>query len=248
VRKIAIVCKKGGVGKTTTAVNLATELSKKFKVLLVDTDPTTSATNFVGLDAYNIEKNINTLLTTHIDINEVITKTSFGLNIIPSHPFLEQTVNGMKPSQVGIIKTIFSALDDKYDFIIFDTPPADNILTTAVLNYVSEVVITIQSHFSSLLPLEQTIEIIEQIKQGLNPTLKVTGILMTMVNNRTVNSKVILAELSKTYDSLLFSTIIEQSIKHPEASLNGVPIVLYEPDHPGAIAYKNFTKELIGRS
>lgn len=246
MRKIAVICKKGGVGKSTTAVNITTVLHQnKYRVLLVDTDPTTNATSFVGVESYNLAKNINSLFTTNIDIHEVITETPFGLKIIPSHPDLEFTINGMKPSQVGFIKTIFKDIENEFDYIIFDTPPADNTLTTSVLNYVNEVIITVQAHFSSIMPLSQTFEIINQMKQGLNPDLKVIGILPTMVNMRTTNSKAVLQELERLYNGKVFSIIIEQSIKHPEASLNGVPIVLYDPTHSGSTAYKKLTEEIL---
>lgn len=244
MRSIAIILKKGGSGKTTTAVNLAACLQQKGKkTLLVDLDPQANASLCVGIDPTTLKISINDLfININLKPQDIIIKTNFGLDILPSHPSLEETEKGMKATQVGILRELFKPIENKYDFIIIDTPPSDSYLTIAALTYVKEVVIPVQTHFLSLQGLNQAFSSIDQIKKGLNPKLKILGILPTMVNDRTNISKQVLDELNKHYKNILFPMKIDYSVCHPEASLSGLPIILYDPKHPGADAYKKFTE------
>lgn len=206
MRSIAIILKKGGSGKTTTAVNLAACLQQKGKkTLLVDLDPQANASLCVGIDPTTLKISINDLfININLKPQDIIIKTNFGLDILPSHPSLEETEKGMKATQVGILRELFKPIENKYDFIIIDTPPSDSYLTIAALTYVKEVVIPVQTHFLSLQGLNQAFSSIDQIKKGLNPKLKILGILPTMVNDRTNISKQVLDELNKHYKTYYF--------------------------------------------
>ena len=246
-KKIAVTLRKGGSGKTTTAVNLATALQQKGKrVLLIDLDPQANATISVGIDPMTLPRHINTLFT---DINtqasEVIIQSSFNLPLLPSHPDLADTEAGMRATQVGLLKGILEPLEANYDFIVLDTPPSESYLTVNALTVADEIVIPLQAHYLAIKGLQDVLNEIEQVKQGLNPTLKVAGILPTMVNPRTNISKTIIEAIKENYPTLLYPMQIEFSIKHAEASLAGLPIVLYDADHQGSKAYTKLAETFL---
>ena len=208
------------------------------KTLLVDLDPQANATISVGIDPTTLTKHINTLFT---DIStkteEVIIKTEFGLYILPSHPDLADTEAGMRATQIGLLKGLLEPLEDKFDYIIIDTPPSESYLTVNALAVADEVLIPLQAHFLALRGLQDVLDEVAQVKQGLNPKLKVAGILPTMVSNRTNVSKMIIEEVKSKYPDLLYPLQVDFSIKHAEASLAGKPIVIYDPKHQGSLAY-----------
>ncbi len=246
-RIIAVTLRKGGSGKTTTSVNLAMALSLKGKkTLLVDLDPQANATISVGIDPTNLAKHINTLFT---DINakteEVIIKTEFGLYLLPSHPDLADTEAGMRATQIGLLKGLLEPLDNVFDFIVIDTPPSESYLTVNALAVADEVLIPLQAHFLALRGLQDVLDEVDQVKQGLNPKLKVAGILPTMVSNRTNVSKMIIEEVKSKYPDLLYPLQVDFSIKHAEASLAGKPIVIYDPKHQGSLAYLQLAELII---
>ena len=246
-KKIAISLRKGGSGKTTTAVNLATALQNKGKrTLLVDLDPQANASISVGIDPMSLDKHINTLFT---DINtrveEAITKTGFGLSVLPSHPDLAETEAGMRATQIGLLKGLLEPLDNDFDYIVIDTPPAESYLTVNAMAYVDEIIIPLQAHYLAMRGLQEAMEEIEQVKKGLNPTLKVLGILPTMVSNRTNIAKMVLEAVAENYKDLLYPFQIDFSIKHAEATLAGLPIVIYDPKHQGSLTYKKLADLVI---
>ena len=246
-KKIAINLRKGGSGKTTTAINLATALHQKGKkTLLVDLDPQANATISVGIDPLSLKKHINSLLT---DINikpeEVIIKTSFGLPLLPSHPDLAETEAGMRATQVGLLRGLLEPLDRLFDFMVIDTPPSESYLTVNALAVANEVIIPLQAHYLAMRGLKQALEEVEQVKRGLNPNLKVAGILPTMVNQRTNIAKTVLEAVREAYGGLVYPFQVDFSIRHTEASLAGLPIVLYKPEHQGSKAYKRLARLVI---
>ena len=246
-RKIAVTLRKGGSGKTTTAVNLAAALHLcGKKVLLIDLDPQANATLAVGIDPTTLPKNINHLFTT-IDTrpDDVVTHTPFGLAILPSHPDLAQTENGMKATQVGMLRGLLEPFESTYDLIIIDTPPSESYLTVNALAAADEVIIPLQAHYLALQGLAQALTQVAQVKNGLNPRLKVAGILPTLVNARTNISRAVLEDVKRNYPDLVYPFGIEYSVKHSEASLAGEPIVLYEPSHQGAIVYKQLAEQFV---
>ena len=246
-RIIAITIRKGGTGKTTTAVNLATALTLKGKkVLLIDLDSQANATISLGIDPNTLTKHINTLFT---DINtkteEAIIKTDFGLYLLPSHPDLADTEAGMRATQIGLLKGLLEPLDDSFDYIVIDTPPSESYLTVNALAVADEVLIPLQAHYLALKGLQDVLDEVDQVRHGLNPKLKVCGILPTMVNPRTNIGKTIIEEVKNKYGDLLYPLKVDFSIKHAEATLAGKPIVIYDPKHQGSQAYTKLADLLI---
>ena len=246
-KKIAVSLRKGGSGKTTTAVNLATALHKKGKkTLLVDLDPQANATISVGIDPLSLTKHINSLFTDiSVKTEEAIAKTGFGLQILPSHPDLAETEAGMRATQIGLLKGLLEPIDGLFDYIVIDTPPAESYLTVNALATADEVVIPLQTHYLAMRGLQEAIEEISEVKKGLNPKLKVAGILPTMVNNRTNIAKTVLEAVTEAYKAYLYPFQIDFSIKHAEATLAGLPIIIYDPKHQGSLAYMKLANLII---
>jgi chromosome partitioning protein len=246
-RKIAVTLKKGGSGKTTTAINLATALALKGKkTLLVDLDPQANATLALGINPLDLELSINNLFTdSSIQTNDVIIKTDYGLYILPSHPDLAVTEAGMQATQVGAMRGLIEPLNGLYDYIIIDTPPSESYLTVNALSAVDDVIIPLQAHFLALQGLAQIHESIDKVKAGLNPDIKIHGILPTMVQDRTNISKVVLDQAKAEYGDKIYPIQIPYSVRHSEATLAGIPIVVYDPAHSGAKAYIKLAERII---
>lgn len=243
----AITLRKGGCGKTTTAVNLSTALKERGKkVLLVDLDPQSNATLSVGINPIELKHNINDLFTSiNVSVQEVIIKTNFGLDILPSHPDLAKTEAGMQAAQIGVLKGIIEPIENKYDYIIIDTPPSENYLSVSALVYAEYVLIPVQAHFLAMQALTQAMEDIDKVKRGLNPQIKIKGILFTMVNNKTNIARSVIAEVKERYGNLVLPVEVSFSVKHVEATLAGLPIILFDPNHQGSIEYKKLAEVIL---
>ncbi len=246
---IAITLRKGGSGKTTTAINLATALHQcGRRVLLVDLDPQANATISVGIDPLALTKHINSLFVDyHVQPPEVIVRSDFGLSLLPSHPDLAETEAGMRSAQVGLLRDILEPLVDDYDYMVVDTPPSESHLTVNALVATDEVIIPLQAHYLAMRGLEEVMREIDDVRHGLNPKIKIAGILPTMVNARTNIARTVLETVKKEYGELVYPFQIDFSIRHTEASLAGVPIVLYDAAHQGAQAYKQLAQTFLSR-
>jgi chromosome partitioning protein len=238
-RKLAVAMRKGGSGKTTTTVNLAAALALRGKrVLLIDLDPQANATTATGINPLEMKYHVGQLLAdTSIDPREALYRTEYGLHILPSHVDLAKTESGMKPTDVHALESLIEPLLGDYDYVLVDTPPSESMLTANALTFANEIIIPLQAHFFALEGLAQALEQVDKVKQGLNKEIKVIGILPTMVNARTNISKTVIDTATAAYPDLVYQFSVDFSVRHPEATLAGTPIVIYDPEHSGSVAY-----------
>ena len=245
--KYVVTLRKGGCGKTTTAVNLAACLQVAGKrTLLVDLDPQANATISVGIDPLELKLSINDLFTS-IDVQpmDAIITTSYGLSVLPSHPDLSKTEAGMQATQVGVLRGMLGPLEEQFDYIVIDTPPSESYLSVAALAYGDWVLIPVQAHFLATQALAQAMQDIQRVRRGLNPGLNVKGILFTMINPRANISKAVLADVRSKYPEYVLPIEVGYSVRQVEASLAGEPIVIFDPNHAGSVAYRELAEVVL---
>ncbi len=248
-RVIAITNQKGGVGKSTTSVNLTSYLGYYgFKTLLVDIDPQSNSTSGLGIDSKKIKYSIYDVLISNHDPKEAITKTEFeNLEAIPSVIQLAgaevELVSAFKREYK--LKDAISKIKNEYDYIIIDCPPALGLLTINALTAADEVIIPIQCEYYALEGLGQLINTIDLVKNNLNESLQITGAVMTMYDSRTKLAEQVIEEVKNYFSDKVYLTVIPRNIRLSEAPSFGKPILLYDPECKGALAYKSLTKEVI---
>ncbi len=248
---ISFANQKGGVGKTTSAVNIAASLGVLgYKVLLIDLDPQGNATSGVGIVKKSLKTTVFDVLTSDTTAEEATIKTRFdNLSVIPTNTTLARAEFELADVEEGeyIIKKKLENARNAYDYIIIDCPPSLGMLTVNAMTASDGVVIPMQCEFFALEGLSQLMFTISRIKTHYNKDLNVTGILITMYNNRLILSMQVLGELRKHYADKLFETTVSRNVKLSEAPSFGAPVYYHEKRSKGANEYMNIAKELAER-
>ena len=245
---ISVANQKGGVGKTTTAVNLSTSLAKKGKrVLLIDTDPQGNATSGVGVDK-SVQFSVYDVLVDGVEIENTIQKTEVkNLDVCPSNINLagaEVQLVSVKDREYRL-KEKLDKYKDNYDYIIIDCPPSLGLVTLNAFTASDSVLIPIQCEYYALEGLGQLINTINLVKKRMNKSLSIEGALLTMYDARTNLSNQVVKEVKNYFDDKVYKTVIPRNVKLSEAPSYGMPICMYDARSKGSKCYEKFTKELI---
>mgnify|MGYP000392856818 CR=1 FL=1 len=250
-RIIAIANQKGGVGKTTTAINLSSCLAEAGKkVLTIDLDPQGNMTSGLGVDKNELENTVYELMLDECSIKESMADTVVeGMKIIPSNVNLagaEIELLGINEKEY-ILKNAVDYIRDDYDFIIIDCPPSLNMLTINAMTTADSVLVPIQCEYYALEGLSQLIHTVELVKERLNPVLEIEGVVFTMYDARTNLSLQVVENVKENLQQNIYKTIIPRNIRLAEAPSYGMPINLYDPKSTGASAYQRLADEVMNR-
>jgi chromosome partitioning protein len=249
---IAMCNQKGGVGKTTSTINLGAALAEYGRrVLLVDLDPQGALSAGLGVPHYELDHTVhNVLIEPRVSIDQVIIPTRVpGLDLVPSNIDLSaaeiQLVNEVGREQ-SLARAIYPVLD-RYDYVLIDCQPSLGLLTVNGLACSDGVIIPTECEYFSLRGLALLTDTVEKVKDRLNPKLEISGILVTRFDHRTVNAREVMARVVERFGDLVFDTVITRTVRFPETSVAGEPITSWAPKSTGALAYRSLAREVIAR-